>query len=93
MSHQSIVEKIKAGATIVDVRTPDEFMDGAYPDAINIPVNELPARLDELGSKNKSYIVYCASGGRSAMAARFLMSAGYTDVVNAGGLFEMPELV
>jgi rhodanese-related sulfurtransferase len=35
-------------------------------------------------------VLYCASGGRSAMAARFLKQNGYADVVNAGGLGDMP---
>jgi phage shock protein E len=84
-----ILEKIRNGALIVDVRTVDEFMDGAYPNAVNIPVQELAARLDEI-PKTASVVLYCASGGRSAMAARFLKQNGYADVVNAGGLGDMP---
>ena len=42
-------------------------------------------------SKDKPVVVYCASGGRSATAARMLLQAGYTDVVNAGGLGDMPR--
>ncbi len=86
-----ILEKIQAGAKIVDVRTPDEFADEAYPNAVNIPVNELQSRIDELGNKSSSIVVYCASGGRSALAARMLNAYGFTDVVNAGGLYDMPE--
>jgi phage shock protein E len=84
-----ILEKIRNGALIVDVRTVDEFMDGAYPNAVNIPVQELAARLDEI-PKTAAVVLYCASGGRSAMAARFLKQNGYGDVVNAGGLGDMP---
>jgi phage shock protein E len=86
-----ILEKIQAGAKIVDVRTPDEFADEAYPNAVNIPVNELQSRIAELGDKAASIVVYCASGGRSALAARMLNAYGFTDVVNAGGLYDMPE--
>ena len=39
---------------------------------------------------NTPVIVYCASGARSAYAARILKNAGYKDVVNAGGLYDMP---
>jgi phage shock protein E len=84
-----ILEKIRNGALIVDVRTVDEFMDGAYPNAVNIPVQELAARLGEI-PKTSAVVLYCASGGRSAMAARFLKQNGYGDVVNAGGLGDMP---
>lgn len=84
-----ILEKIRSGAKIIDVRTPDEFMDGAYPGAVNIPVQALGARLAEIPT-GASIVVYCASGGRSAMAARMLKQAGWSDVVNAGGLDDMP---
>lgn len=84
-----ILEKIQSGAKIIDVRTPDEFMDGAYPGAVNIPVQALGARLAEIPT-GASIVVYCASGGRSAMAARMLKQAGWSDVVNAGGLDDMP---
>ena len=39
----SLIEKIRAGATIVDVRTPAEFAEGSYPKAENIPLAVLPA--------------------------------------------------
>jgi phage shock protein E len=87
-----ILEKIQAGARIVDVRTPDEFADEAYPNAINIPVNELQARVAELEPKDAPIVVYCASGGRSALASRMLQAFGFSDVVNAGGLYDMPEM-
>jgi phage shock protein E len=86
----SLKDIIKAGARIIDVRSPDEFRDGAYPGAENIPVHLVPARLPDLGPKNQNIVVYCASGGRSAMAARMLKEAGYANVVNAGGLGDMP---
>jgi phage shock protein E len=90
MAANPVLEKIRAGATIVDVRTPDEFMDEHYPNAKNIPVNQLQARIAEFGPKDKAVVVYCASGARSAMAAKMLKAAGYADVMNAGGLEDMP---
>lgn len=87
-----VQEKIASGAFILDVRTLEEFDDEHYPEAICIPVNELPYRLAEI-PKDKSVIVYCASGARSAYAARILKSSGYADVVNAGGLDDLPEAV
>jgi phage shock protein E len=85
-----VVEKIKAGAKVVDVRSPDEFRDGGYPGAVNIPVQDLGRRLGEI-PKDKAVVLYCASGARSGMAARLLKQAGYADVVNAGGLGDMPR--
>jgi rhodanese-related sulfurtransferase len=86
-----ILAKIRAGAAIIDVRSPDEFADGAYPGARNIPVSTLPHRWAEIGPKDGPVVVYCASGGRSAVAQQMLRAQGFTDVTNAGGLEDMPE--
>jgi phage shock protein E len=84
-----VAAKLKAGATVVDVRTEAEFRGGAYPGAMNVPLGELSSRLARI-PKEKPVVVYCASGARSAMAARILRRAGYADVSNAGGLGHMP---
>jgi phage shock protein E len=91
MAGNIVKEKIKAGARIVDVRTPAEFEDGAYPGAINIPLSVLQDRMAELYPKDKPIVLYCESGARSGQGARLLKSAGFTDVINAGGLQDMPE--
>ena len=91
MANSSIRDKIKAGAKIVDVRTPGEFADESYPGAVNIPLNILGAQLEALGPKDGPIVLYCASGARSAQAARLLKQEGFTDVVNAGGLEDMPR--
>jgi phage shock protein E len=90
MAGNTIKEKIAAGARIVDVRTPAEFQDGAYRGALNIPLSSLAARLKELEPRDKPIVLYCASGARSGQAARMLKQAGFADVVNAGGLDDMP---
>jgi len=90
VSSSVVLEKIKAGAKIVDVRSTGEFQSGAYPGAVNIPVQELEARLGEL-PMDRPIVVYCASGGRSAAAERMLRARGFTDVVNGGGLSQMPR--
>ena len=75
---------------IVDVRTVAEFRTGAYPNAVNIPLDDLMHRQNEFGSnKNRDIVVYCASGGRSAYAQRQLMQLGYSNVKNGGGLSSM----
>jgi len=87
----SVKEMIKAGAKIVDVRSAGEFADESYPGAINIPLNIIPAKVADLGPKDGAIVLYCASGARSASAARFLKEAGFTNVVNAGGIDDMPR--
>ena len=73
---EKIEEIIKRGAAnIIDVRSPGEFSGGHVAGSINIPLNTLPARIDEL--KNLENIVLCcASGGRSRSAYDFLSSNG-----------------
>ena len=90
MSPEAIRERIAAGATVVDVRSPGEFSGGAYPGAINIPLPELAGRMGEI-PKPQPVVLYCASGTRSGVAAMMLKRAGYADVVNAGGLGDMPR--
>ena len=86
----AVMDRIKAGATVVDVRTPEEFADGAYPGALNIPVQDLMRRSAEI-PKGKPVVLYCASGARSAMGVRMLKACGFLDVVNGGGLDDMPR--
>jgi len=91
MAGSTIKDKIAAGARIVDVRTPAEFADEAYPGAVNIPLATLPARMHELEPKDTPIVLYCASGARSGQGMRFLKQNGFTDVINAGGLGDMPR--
>jgi rhodanese-related sulfurtransferase len=87
----TVEEKIANGARIIDVRTPAEFRDGSYPGAINIPLASLMARMNELEPKDAPVVLFCASGARSARGARLLKMAGFSDVINAGGLDDMPQ--
>jgi glyoxylase-like metal-dependent hydrolase (beta-lactamase superfamily II)/rhodanese-related sulfurtransferase len=64
---------------IVDVRNPGEVEAGSIPNAIPIPVGQLPARLVELDA-GKPTVVYCAGGYRSSVAASLLRQHGFTDV-------------
>ena len=67
---------VAAGATLVDVRTPEEFADGHAEGARNIPVHEVASRAGEI-SRDHPVVVYCASGARSAQAAATLSRMGY----------------
>jgi rhodanese-related sulfurtransferase len=77
---------VTAGAQLLDVRNPDEFASGHLPEALNIPVADLGQRLAEVGSKERPVVVYCRSGGRSARAAQELVGAGWTTVLDLGGI-------
>lgn len=67
-------DALAAGASLIDVRTPAEFAAGAIPHAVNIPVDELRDRLNELPEGN--LIVHCAVGVRGHTAARILAGHG-----------------
>jgi phage shock protein E len=71
---------VAEGAVLLDVRTPDEFRQGHPEAARNIPVQELSRRLSEVGPPGTKVVVYCASGGRSAVAASTLRGGGYPEV-------------
>lgn len=65
---------------VLDVRGPAEYQSGCFAGAVNIPVDALPGRLAELGSKDRPIITYCAVGGRSGRAGGLLRSNGFTHV-------------
>ncbi|HEY8658035.1 MAG TPA: rhodanese-like domain-containing protein [Hanamia sp.] len=69
--------------TIVDVRTPGEFMGGNVKGSINIPLQQIQQRLDEIKQMPQPVILCCASGARSEQATRFLKSNGI-DCENGG---------
>lgn len=76
---------VASGALLVDVRTAGEFASGHIDGAKNIPVADLDRRAKEL-AKDKVVIVYCASGMRSASAARTLKSLGFGVVHDLGSM-------
>lgn len=78
-----IQQYLNQNALVVDVRSPEEFKSGHYPKSINIPLQVIEARINELDSK-RPIILCCASGGRSGMALGILKSKGFTEVINAG---------
>ncbi len=75
---------------VIDVRTPGEFRSGAFPNAVNIPLDDLMSGKVDLGENTeREIIVYCATGARSAYAQQILRSRGFANVVNGGGISAM----
>lgn len=81
---QEAQEKIKAGATFIDVRQPEEFKGGSAAKSKLIPLGQLSQRLNEI-PKGKSVVIICASGNRSASAASQLTKMGYDNVFSVRG--------
>lgn len=85
-------EKVRAGALLVDVRTPEEFSGGHVEDALNVPHDQIEERIAEFGpDRSRSIVLYCRSGRRSAAAAQDLRRHGFTNVFNAGGYEDWVE--
>ena len=74
--------------TLLDVREPDEFQQGAMPGAIHVPRGQLEFSIEgRLPDKSAPIAIYCAGGARSAFAAKTLQDLGYRDVVSVVGGF------
>jgi len=80
--------KYQGGTFLLDVRTQEEWNEYHAPNTTLIPLDQLPARLNEL-PKDKEIVVICRSGNRSAQGRDILLNAGFTQVTSmAGGLTE-----
>lgn len=78
------MENIQPDDLLIDVRRDDEYRGGKIANAINIPVDEIRNRLDEI-PKDKTIYIYCHAGMRGYLAQRILKQNGYTNVYNLSG--------
>jgi rhodanese-related sulfurtransferase/peroxiredoxin len=81
---EGLIDQQDGGYLLVDVRTLSEYEADHSPDAVHIPIDELPHRYRELEQTNR-IICVCQAGGRSAAAAEFLTSIGGTEIYNVEG--------
>ena len=80
-----LAERLGSGSTmLIDVRQPQEFVEGHVPGARLIPLNDVPERLSELPTAGEVLVV-CRSGGRSLAACEFLVANGVEAVNVEGG--------
>lgn len=84
-------DEIASGKILLDVRNEGELANGKFPNALNIPLNALRERMDEL-DKTKEYVVSCHSGQRSYIAERQLKQAGFK-AQNLDGAFALYKTV
>lgn len=80
-----VQKAIDKGAQVIDVRTAGEFQMGHIPGAVNTPVDQLEAAAQSW-DKEATYVVYCATGQRSATAVEIMKAAGFKNIAhfNAG---------
>lgn len=74
--------------TIIDVRTPEEFVAGNVAGSINIPLKELESRIEEIKQMEIPLLLCCASGGRSGKATEYLTNIGL-DCENGGSWMDV----
>lgn len=79
-----------ANSVLIDVRTPMEFGLGSIKGAVNLPVDDLRERLDEV-PQGKKIVVFCGTGHRSYFASRILVQKGFDEVYNLSGGFSTFE--
>jgi rhodanese-related sulfurtransferase len=86
ISVEELAQRRAGGKSIVllDVREPFEVQAAAMPEAVHIPMRQIPARFHEL-DRNAEIAVICHHGGRSERVAQFLAMQGFTNVHNVAG--------
>src|SRR5437868_2702005 len=78
----------RAGTVVLDVREPDEYEQGAIPGALHLERGNLESKIESrVADRSTPIVIHCASGIRSAFAAKTLQDLGYTDVVSMVGGF------
>ena len=81
---------VAQGAGLIDVRSPGEFAAGHLPGARLVPLQQLLSNPKQLGDVQAEWVLYCASGARSALALRALRRAGFRHVHDLGSLGRWP---
>ncbi|MGZ4633292.1 MAG: rhodanese-like domain-containing protein [Actinomycetes bacterium] len=91
MSVQDLAAAIERGDAVVDVRSPEEYAAGHVPSAILVPMQTVPARVEELRARTPLYLV-CEVGARSWQVGQFLAQYGIETRNVIGGTAEWREL-
>lgn len=88
MTATELQAMLSSGVTpvMIDVREDNELKHGMIDGAIHIPMNDVPGRMEEFSPyKDKSVVLICRSGKRSAQVGQFMEHIGFTDVINLDG--------
>lgn len=83
ITYKELLERVRGGGILLDVRTKQEFMEGHLNGAIVIPYYEISKRIGNIiPNKEQEIIVYCKNGGRGVIAIETLSKLGYKNVYN-----------
>jgi phage shock protein E len=84
----------RADSVLIDVRTAQEYANGALPGATRIETKDLAGRIASIApGKDTPVVLYCRSGRRSSAAQDLLQGLGYSQVINAGGYEDLKAVV
>ena len=87
-------QMLARGGVIIDVRSTSEYASDHLPNAVNIPLGELSARIGKVvPDKSTPVLLHCLSGSRSSVGCSTLRSLGYTEVENLGSLGRARQVV
>lgn len=90
---EKLMDQSEETVLLLDVREPEEREGSYVKDSLFIPLGEIPDRYEEI-PKDVQLMIYCKAGVRSAMAAEYLISQGYENVINVeGGILEWEKTV
>ena len=89
ITYEKLLEMVKGGAVLIDVRTKQEFLEKHLEGSVLIPYYEIASKIGQVVlDKNKTIIVYCQNGGRRQKAYETLKKLGYSDIYNLKGGIE-----
>ncbi len=92
MTFATVQQDVANGAKFYDVRTAQEYNEGRFENAVNWSLQDIEAgKLPDVPKDTKIY-VHCQSGNRSGQATTILKNAGYTNVVDLGGLADVETI-
>lgn len=80
---------IEDGATVIDVRSPQEFTSGHLPEAINVPLDSLDTWLHKVENRQQVFVLYCGAGIRAQKGCDILKAYGLECVINGGALKDL----
>lgn len=81
-------------ATFIDIREPYELeLEGGLEGAVNIPLTEIPGRVEEIRQMNRPIVVFCRGGNRATTVFNFLIDSGIDELYCAGGYEDVKEIL
>lgn len=88
----TLKEYIKEDAKLIDVRISQELISGKVENALNIPMQEIPGRMEEF-DKEEKLIFFCRTGNRSEQVKNFLINHGFKNVLNGGSWQQINKML